>query len=101
LQKICKMCPRICNSLQNRNFSNLLVTAAPPFDKAKEYFFRVSWWTRNGVANIIQNKSCWFHAPNCPGSASPSVIRAPSIFQQLHKQQMSTPVLRKALAAQV
>ena len=26
-------------SIKNRNFSNLLATAAPPFDKAKEYFF--------------------------------------------------------------
>jgi hypothetical protein len=86
--------------IKNQNFSNLLAAAAPTFDKAKECFFRVSWWTSNGVANIIQDKSCWCHAPNCPGSTSASVIRATSSFQR-YQHFFSTHKLRKKLAAKV
>jgi hypothetical protein len=82
--------------IKNQNFSNLLAAAAPTFDKAKACFFRISWWTKNGVANIIQDKSCWCHAPNCPGSTTSSVIRATSSFQR-YQHYFSTHALRKNL----
>ena len=89
-----------CNLLYNQNLSTILPAAAPHFDKAKECFFCVSWWTRNGIAHIRKEKSWWFHAPDCPSSTTPSIINAAPSFQKF-QHLMPSQDLQKQLAANV